>query len=69
MYIPKRPGEPDCTFADILKIKKMLNWEPEVSFKQGVQNVLANIQYWKGAPLWEKDSIEKATKSWFKYLS
>ena len=69
VYIPKRPGEPDCTFADILKIKKMLNWEPEVSFKQGVQNVLANIQYWKGAPLWEKDSIEKATKSWFKYLS
>ena len=22
LYIPKRPGEPDCTFADISKILK-----------------------------------------------
>ncbi len=69
VYIPKRPGEPDCTFADISKIKKLLKWEPKVSFEQGVQNVLDNIEYWKNAPLWDKDSIANATESWFKYLS
>jgi len=68
-YIPKRPGEPDCTFADITKIKKLLNWLPKVSFEQGVKNILENIEYWRDAPLWEKDNIAKATESWFKYLS
>ncbi len=68
VYIPERPGEPDCTFADITKIKKLLGWEPEISFQQGVQNVLENITYWKQAPLWDKKSIERATQVWFKYL-
>ena len=27
--IPKRPGEPDITFANIKNIKKVLNWKPE----------------------------------------
>ena len=65
-YIPKRPGEPDCTFADISKIKKLINWEPKVSFEEGVKRVLDNIDYWKDAPLWDKDSIAEATASWFK---
>jgi len=67
-YIPKRPGEPDCTHADISKIKKLLNWEPKITFNEGVQRVLDNIQYWKDAPLWNKSSIEEATRNWFKYL-
>ena len=29
VYIPKRPGEPDSTHADISKAKKM-GWEPTV---------------------------------------
>ncbi|WP_000646248.1 SDR family oxidoreductase, partial [Leptospira interrogans] len=29
-YIPKRPGEPDSTFADIAKIKKDLKWSPKI---------------------------------------
>ena len=29
IYIKKRPGEPDCTFADIRKIKKFLKWKPK----------------------------------------
>ena len=33
VYLPKRPGEPDITFADISKIKKLLNWEPRISFE------------------------------------
>jgi len=68
-YIPKRPGEPDCTFADTSKIRRLLKWEPKVSFSQGVKNVLDNIDYWREAPLWDVGSIEKATKNWFKYLS
>ncbi len=67
--IPKRPGEPDCTFADISKIKRDLGWAPEVSFEDGVAKVLANIDYWRDAPLWNPDSIAKATAPWFKYLT
>lgn len=33
-YIPKRPGEPDCTFADISKINKLLNWKPKVNIRR-----------------------------------
>jgi UDP-glucose 4-epimerase len=67
-YIPKRPGEPDCTFADITKIKSILNWSPKVSFEQGVEKILDNIDYWKNAPLWNPNKIAEATRDWFKYL-
>ncbi len=67
-YIPKRPGEPDCTFADITKIKSELGWEPKISLKDGVEIILRNIDYWKDAPVWEPNSIREATKLWFKYL-
>jgi len=67
-YIPKRPGEPDCTYADISKIKKDLNWTPKVSIENGVQEILKNINYWQNAPVWNKQSIEIATKDWFKFL-
>lgn len=66
--IPKRPGEPDCTFADIAKITKELGWKPKVSFEEGVGRLVANIDYWKEAPLWEPTSIAKATETWFNYL-
>lgn len=69
VYIPKRPGEPDCTFADISKIKSLLKWEPKVTIEEGVKRILENIDYWKEAPVWDKDSIKQATESWFKYLS
>jgi UDP-glucose 4-epimerase len=68
LHIPKRPGEPDCTFADIRKIRKLLGWAPRISFEEGVRIMLENINYWKEAPLWEPESIESATKDWFKYL-
>ena len=67
-YIPKRPGEPDCTYADITKIRRDLKWQPKVSIKQGVDNVLANIDYWKSAPVWTPATIATATQDWFKYL-
>ena len=67
--IPKRPGEPDCTFADTTKIRNVLKWTPKVSFEEGVRIMLDNIQNWKDAPLWTPESIQEATKDWFQYLS
>jgi len=67
-YIPKRPGEPDRTFADTRKIREKLGWQPQVSFEQGVANMLAHIDYWREAPLWTSASIADATADWFKYL-
>jgi len=67
-YIPKRPGEPDCTYADITKIRRELKWQPKVNIKHGVDNVLANIDYWKSAPVWTPATIAVATQDWFKYL-
>ncbi len=68
VFIPKRPGEPDCTWADISKAKKLLNWQPKVNLKEGIDRLLENINYWKDAPLWDEKKIEKATKKWFDYL-
>jgi len=68
IFIPKRPGEPDCTWADITKAKNLLNWSPIISFEEGVNIMLKNISYWKKAPLWDEKSIDIATKNWFKYL-
>ena len=66
--IPKRPGEPDITFADIRKIKKKLKWKPKIKIEKGIKLLLANIDYWKKAPVWTPKKIEIATKDWFKYL-
>ena len=66
--IPERPGEPNCTWADITKIKKDLNWLPEISFDEGVLRMMKTIDEWKDAPLWDTDSINEATKTWFKFM-
>ena len=68
-YIPKRPGEPPRTHADISKIQKLLKWKPSVPFKEGVKIMIDHIQDWKNAPLWTPEKINKATKDWFRYLS
>lgn len=69
VYIPKRPGEPDCTFADIAKISQKLNWKPKVTFEEGVRRTLSEIDGFRDAPLWEVNNIQEATKSWFQYLN
>ena len=69
VYVPKRPGEPDSTQADIAKIKKMLGWQPQVSFEDGVRKLLDNIDYWRNAPVWTPEKIGEATREWFKFLA
>lgn len=68
-YLPKRPGEPDCTWADISKIQRMLGWSPTVSFEAGVATMLEQIEHWADAPVWDPASIEEATRTWFKFLT
>ena len=68
VFIPKRPGEPDLTHADISRIERELDWRPEISFKRGVGIMLENIDYWKNAPVWDPDSIAGATREWFEHL-
>ena len=68
IHIPKRPGEPDCTFADIRRITNDLGWTPKITIEEGVSEVLKNIEYWRNAPVWTPESIAVATNDWFKYL-
>ena len=67
-YVPKRPGEPDCTYADTTRIHEVLNWKTKVSFEDGVAEMLTHLDDWKDAPVWEPDTIKQATKVWFEYL-
>jgi UDP-glucose 4-epimerase len=67
-YIPKRPGEPDCTFADTGKIGEKLGWQPQVSFEDGVRIMLEHIEAWQDAPVWDQQSIKEATSDWFEFL-
>ncbi|MEW5769662.1 MAG: SDR family oxidoreductase [Pseudomonadota bacterium] len=67
-YIPKRPGEPDCTFADVTRARTLLGWQARVSFEEGVARMLERIEEWREAPVWNADSIGEATRSWFHFL-
>lgn len=69
IFIPKRPGEPDKTYADISKIQKSINWQPRIKINTGIQIMLSHLDDWRDAPVWDKDKIETATKTWFDYLS
>ncbi len=68
VHLPRRPGEPDSTLADISLVKAELGWSPKVSLEQGVKALLENIDYWRQAPVWDEKSIATATRDWFKYL-
>lgn len=67
--LPKRPGEPDCTLADISKIRAELGWKPEVGIEEGVARLLDEIDHWRDAPVWDLESIEEATAEWFRFLA
>ena len=69
IHIPKRPGEPDCTYADVSKIEQLLGWSAKVSFEEGVGKMLEHIEDWNHAPIWTPEKIEEATREWFERLS
>ena len=69
VHIPDRPGEPRCTWADTSAIARDLGWKPVVNFEDGVAKMVANIEMWRDAPLWDTASIAEATEGWFRYLS
>ncbi len=68
-YIPDRPGEPRCTWADTARITAELQWAPQTSFEDGVAQMLAVIEDWREAPVWNPETIEQATRSWFEALA
>jgi len=68
IQIPKRPGEPDRTWADISKIGTHLGWLPKISITEGVQVMRQHIEYWRDAPVWTAAGIAEATKDWFRFL-
>ena len=68
IYVPKRPGEPDRSMADIKKIKRLLKWSPKITIKEGINELLNNINNWSDAPVWTPKSIKKETRTWFKLL-
>ncbi len=67
--IPKRPGEPDCTFAAVDKIGETIGWHPRIDIEEGVRSLLDDIEYWREAPVWTPDSIAEATRAWFTHLA
>ena len=69
VHLPKRPGEPECTWADISRISSRLGWSPRVSFEDGVATMLRDIDRWADAPVWDAASIATATRTWFKFLA
>ena len=68
VHLPKRPGEPDCTFADIAKIRRCLGWEPRIRIEEGIEQLLHKVDDWKDAPVWTPETIEQATRGWFHHL-
>ena len=43
VYIPKRPGEPDRSLADISNINSELNWQPKISIDEGIKMLMKKI--------------------------
>jgi UDP-glucose 4-epimerase len=66
--IPKRPGEPQITHANVSLAKRELKWQYKIEIDEGINKILKEIKYWKNAPLWDAKKIKLATKEWFKYL-
>ena len=67
-FIPRRPGEPDCTFADTQKITSRIGWTPSIPLEEGVSRMMSVIDDWRDAPLWNQSTIAEATADWFKHL-
>ena len=64
VHIPKRPGEPDCTWADITQDPARARLAAAGQLRGGrAAACWPTIEYWRDAPLWDPDSIAKATRT------
>lgn len=68
VHIPKRPGEPDRTHADVSLIADQLGWRAKVDIETGIARLLEHIDGFRDAPVWTPDAISRATETWFRYL-
>jgi UDP-glucose 4-epimerase len=66
--IPRRPGEPACTFADAGKAQRLLGWRARTPFPAGVARMLEGIEQFRDAPVWTPEAIADATRGWFAHL-
>lgn len=69
IHIPKRPGEPDKTEANIFMTTSILGYKPKVSIEAGCEIMKSLIPEFENAPCWSPQAIEKETALWFEALS
>lgn len=65
--IQERYGEPRCIYANNSKLRR-IGWSPKTDIGTGVKIMMENLDYWKGAKVWDPSSIEMETATWQKYL-
>ena len=68
LHIPKRPGEPDCTYADITKIRAGTGVVPRGLIRGGGPGDAEQYQPLAGCTGLDEQTIASATKDWFSYL-
>ena len=51
VFVPDRPGQVSCHIASISKAKKLLGWEPKISFEEGLRSV---VSWYTSHPAWWK---------------
>ncbi len=52
VHVPRRPGEPRRSCADITRIRRELGWEPKVRFEDGVREILSRIEELRETVVW-----------------
>ena len=68
-YILRGPANLILPMLTYLKPSRLLVIVPKVSFEEGVDLVLKNIDYWRDAPVWTPSTIADATELWHNNLS
>ena len=63
--MPDRPGEPRVTEADTTRAHLVLGWQPQVSFKDGLREMLKEESYWRSARVWTYQETVDAQREWY----
>ena len=68
VQISKRPGEPDCTWADIAKIRREFGWEPKVSFRRRRASHAGEYRLLARRAGVDRIAHCRGTSDWFRFL-